>query len=361
MERSSTPTEAQDSSSGRTIIQRDAPKTGEGQQKVENRLVILPGKKTGASFKAPSSVSTNTLISSQSRIPIQNKPLLNNNTNPVTGKAKNSPTLPVLSGDPPRPALLSPSKESKTSSQHVLSQKPHRQVNAPFLKKSKFTWVKSETVDLEPKTSGSISVPISKVTASQVSVHKAAVPVGSPLSGKKTPLRKFPRKLSPVIVAPKTSKYRWVSSSGVQTKNQRKLFSPKALTVPQRGLERGDAAKKLKLASSLSARSKKGSAASSTSPALVSRYRWKAQGQIAAGSVPGAPTAARRRSAFHWTAEKSNRGLKSGQPSPTVPQRAHLRSSSPGGFKLRSRMKIIRSVSRYIYLPSCHCLSEFYS
>ncbi|KAM4738741.1 zinc finger CCCH domain-containing protein 3 [Anableps anableps] len=325
------------SSSGRTSMQQDV-------QKAENRLVILPGKKTGASIKVPSSVNTNSLISSQSSSQIQNKPSLNNKTNPETCQAKNSPTLPTISSDPTRLALHSPSKESKHSSQHVSSQTFHGQVNSPFLKKSKFTWVKSQTGDLEPKASSCVSVPVSRVTTSQTPVLKAAATVGTPLScvqSKKTPPRKFPRKVSPVTVNPKTSKYRWVSSSGVQTKNQRKPLSPKALTVPQRGLER-DVAKKLKPASTPSGRLKRGIASSSASSALVSRYRWKAGGQTAAGSVTGTVPVARRRSAFHWTAEKSSKGLKTGHPSPTVPQRAYPRSSSPGGFKLRSRMKIIR-------------------
>uniref|UniRef100_A0A3B5L7T1 Zinc finger CCCH domain-containing protein 3 n=1 Tax=Xiphophorus couchianus TaxID=32473 RepID=A0A3B5L7T1_9TELE len=240
-------------------------------------------------------------------------------TGPETCKTTNSPTLPSLS------------KESKHSPEAL-----HGQVNVPFLKKSKFTWVKSQTVSLEPKAASSVSIPMSRVTASQTSVLKAAATAGSLLSGgssKKTPPRKFPRKLSPVTVAPRTSKYRWVSSSGVQTKNQRKPLSPKALINPQR-----DVAKKLKPASTPSGKPKRGIAASSASLTHMSRYRWKAGGQTAAGS------------AFHWTAEKSSKGLKMGHPSPTAPQRAYLRSSSPAGFKLCSRMKIIRkSGSRYIY------------
>ncbi|XP_007541070.1 zinc finger CCCH domain-containing protein 3 [Poecilia formosa] len=315
-ERFNTLSERHGSSSGSTNIQPDA-------QKAENRLVILPAEKTEASFKAPASVNANRLTSSQSKIQIQNKLSLNKKTGPETCKTTNSPTLPSLS------------KESKHSPETL-----HGQVNAPFLKKSKFTWVKSQTVSLEPKAAGSVSVSMSRVTASQTSVLKAAATAGSPLSGgssKKTPPRKFPRKLSPVTVAPKTSKYRWVSSSGVQTKNQRKPLSPKALINPQR-----DVAKKLKPASTPSGKPKRGITASSASSTHMSRYRWKAGGQTAAGSVTGTTPVARRRSAFHWTAEKSNKGLKTGHPSPTVPQRAYLRSSSPAGFKLRSRMKIIR-------------------
>lgn len=322
-ERLNTLSEWQGSSSGSTNIQPHA-------QKAENRLVILPAEKTEASFKALASVNANRL-SSQSKIQIQNKLYLNKKTGPETCKTTNSPTLPSLS------------KESKHSPEAL-----HGQVNVPFLKKSKFTWVKSQTVSLEPKAASSVSIPMSRVTASQTSVLKAAATAGSPLSGgssKKTPPRKFPRKLSPVTVAPKTSKYRWVSSSGVQTKNQRKPLSPKALINPQR-----DVAKKLKPASTPSGKPKRGITASSASLTHMSRYRWKAGGQTAAGSVTGTTPVARRRSAFHWTAEKSSKGLKTGHPSPTAPQRAYLRSSSPAGFKLCSRMKIIRkSGSRYIY------------
>ncbi|MED6246400.1 hypothetical protein ATANTOWER_017322 [Ataeniobius toweri] len=247
--------------------------------------------------------------------------------------------------NPTRPNLLSPSKQPQHSFQLASSQTLHGQVNAPFLKKSKFTWVKNQTVDLELKATSSVSAPISRIARSPTSVLKAAVTVGSPLSGalsKKTPSRKFPRKLSPVTVAPKTSMYRWVSSSGVQTKNQRKPLSPKTVTVPQRSLERGDVDKKLKSTFSPSARPKREIAASSASSTLVSRYRWKAGGQIAAGSGTGTAAVARRRSTFHWTAEKSNKGLKMGHVSPTYPQRAYLRTPPPSVFTLHSRMKIIR-------------------
>ncbi|XP_038147726.1 zinc finger CCCH domain-containing protein 3 isoform X2 [Cyprinodon tularosa] len=332
---SNTSSEKQGSSSGGASIHQNAPKTQEGHQKAENRLVILPGKKTSASFNVSSVAKTNTLISSQKRIQVQNKPSLSNKASLETYRTKNFQGIPTQSSDPTRPALLSPSKESKLS-----SQTPQGQVNAPSVQKSKFTWVKSQTVELEPKAVSSVSIPIKKVTTSQASALKASV--GSPLSGalnKKTP-KKFPRKLSPVTIAPKTSKYRWVSSSGVQPKTQRKPLSPKALTVPQKVLERRDAAKKLKSASTPPARLKKGITASSASSAVVSRYRWKAEG-LTAGSLTGTAAAGSHRSAFHWTAEKSNKGLKVGHVSPTLSQRAYLRSS-PGGFKLRSRMKIIR-------------------
>ncbi|MEQ2278093.1 hypothetical protein XENORESO_012521 [Xenotaenia resolanae] len=343
-EQLNTLSETQRLSSGSTNMQGDVSKTQEGQQKGENRFVILPEKKTGASFKFPSSVSTDSLHS-QCRIQIQNKSSLNNKTSPETCKTNKSPTLPTLSSNPTRPNLLSPSKQPQHSFQHASSQTLHGQVNAPFLKKSKFTWVNNQTVDLELKATSSVSTPISRIARSPTSVLKAAVTVGSPLSGalsKKTPFRKFPRKLSPVTVAPKTSMYRWVSSSGVQTKNQRKPLSPKTVTVPQRSLERGDVDKKLKSTFSPSARPKREIAASSASSTLVSRYRWKAGGQIAAGSGTGTAAVARRRSTFHWTAEKSNKGLKMGHVSPTYPQRAYLRSPPPSVFTLHSRMKIIR-------------------
>uniref|UniRef100_A0A3Q2PSJ2 Zinc finger CCCH domain-containing protein 3 n=1 Tax=Fundulus heteroclitus TaxID=8078 RepID=A0A3Q2PSJ2_FUNHE len=329
---------AKQGSSSRSIdVQRDAAETQGGQQKAETRSVILSGKKTGASCKVPLSVNTDALISSKNSVLVQNKPPPNSQTGSESCKTSNSSTLPALSSDLTKPPLRSPSKESKHSA-------PGFQVNAACLKKSKFTWVKSQTADPEPKAASSASVP-NRVTHSHTSVLKAPATVGSPSSGvlsKKTPHRKVPRKLSPVTVAPKTSKYRWVSSSRAQTKNQRKPTSPKALTVPQRSLERGDVAKKLKPASTPSGRAKKGTAASPTSSALVSRYRWKAAGQVAAGSGTGTAAVARRRSAFHWTAEKNTRGLKTGHASPSLSQRGHPRPPSPGGFKLRSRMKIIR-------------------
>ncbi|GLD49488.1 zinc finger CCCH domain-containing protein 3 [Lates japonicus] len=228
---------------------------------------------------------------------------------------------------------------TKQPSLDITFQTSQAHVGGSFLKKSKFTWVKSQNVGgVEPRQGSSISIPTGKaVTVTPTSVLKAEVASGSSPSftvSKRTPAKKLPRKLSPVTVAPKTSKYKWVSSSaGAQAKTSRKPLSPKALTLAQRALDKREATKKLRAPSTPSAKIKK-----ATCSSLSSRYRWKAGGQGASGA---ATAVARRRSAFHWTSEKSSKGVKGGL-LVSPPQRASVSSSSPGVFKLRSRMKIIR-------------------
>lgn len=322
--------------------------TQEFQQKAESRHVVLPGKKVSGSAEVPCSVKADPSSSLQSSCQAQVKPSLTSKTSTET---KSTSTLTTGNTVPPLSAL---SEVSKQPAGNPTSHTSQGQVSEAFLKKSKFTWVKSQNVvGVVPKQPSSISSPTGKAVA-PVSVSKAAVASGSsPLCAvsKRTPAKKLPRKLSLVSVASKTSKYKWVSSfAGAQAKTPRKSQSPKALTLSLRALDKGEATKKLRAASALSAKMKKGIAGSSTNSPMSSRYRWKAGGQsTSASAVTGGATAARRRSAFHWTSEKSNKGVKGGLvASPSVIQRTSLApSSSPGGFKLRSRMKIIRkSASR---------------
>ncbi|CAG5862980.1 unnamed protein product [Menidia menidia] len=267
------------------------------------------------------------------------KPPLTTKTNDKTSQVMTTQSSTTLTAGtftpaPPAPPTKHPSCEASTQ---------NSQVNASFLTKSKFTWVKSQnTKKGEPK---------------QVAPAKAEVPASSPSSStfsKKTPPKKMARKLSPVGTAPKTSKYKWVSAAGAQARTPRKPASPKNSTPPLRSLEKGDAAKKLKSASAPSLRIKKGIGSSSSGSSLGSRYRWKAGGQNNPGGGAGAAAATGRRSAFHWTAEKSSRGMKAGLVPPYLPQRTHPPFSSPGGFKLRSRMKIVRRVVREGEQPLCH-------
>ncbi|XP_044055285.1 zinc finger CCCH domain-containing protein 3 [Siniperca chuatsi] len=323
--------------------------TQEFQQRAENRRVVLPEKKVSGSSEAPSSVKANTSTSLQSSPQVQIKPALTSKTSTETKRAITTTTPAILATGntiPPISAL------SKVSIQPSINPTPHTsqdQVSASFLKKSKFTWVKSKNVGgVEPKQASFISSPKGKAVTAAPSFSKAGVASGSsPLFSvsKRTPAKKLPRKLSPVTLPPKTSKYKWVSSSaGAQVRISRKSLSPKALTFSQRALEKGEAAKKLRAASAPSAKMKRGFAGFSTNSSLSSRYRWKAGGQSTSAAVTGGATVARRRSAFHWTSEKSNKGVREGLvASPSVTQRtSFLPSSSPGGFKLRSRMKIIR-------------------
>ncbi|XP_040897044.1 zinc finger CCCH domain-containing protein 3 [Toxotes jaculatrix] len=310
--------------------------TGTGfQQKADSRYVVLPRKIDSGSSEVPSSVKTKTSASLQSTSKVQIKPSLTSKTSTVT---KQTPAIPTTGNATLHLSALS--KEAKQPS--LQSQSSQAQVNQSFLKKSKFTWVKSQSVGgVESRQGSSISLQTAKtVTVAPTSVSKAEVASGSSPSftiSKRTPAKKLPRKLSPVTVAPKTSKYKWVSSSaGAQAKMSRKPLSPKTLSLAQRALEKGETTKKLRSPSTPSAKIKK--AASSS---LSSRYRWKAGGQNTTGVATAGVAVARRRSAFHWTSEKSNKGVK-GVVSPSLPQRVSFPSSSPAGYKLRSRMKIIR-------------------
>lgn len=312
-------------------------------QKTESKHFVPVGKKVSHLSEVPSSLKANTSTSLQSNSQTQLKPSL---TSKISTESKQTATqaVPMTGKTTPLPAL---SKVSKHSAFNPSSQKSQIQAGESFLKKSKFTWVKSQNIGgAQPRQSSPISSPTGKtVTVSPTSVSKPVVTGGSPslTISRRTPAKKLPRKLNPVTIAPKTSKYRWVSSSAVtQAKTPQKPLSSKTLTLTQRAIEKADAAVKLKFSSTPSAKIKKG-----TSSSPSSRYQWKAGAQGTSVAVTGAGTAARCRSAFHWTSEKSNKVVKGGLVSPLLPQRASLQSFSPGGFKLRSRMKIIRrSASR---------------
>ncbi|XP_035509444.1 zinc finger CCCH domain-containing protein 3 [Morone saxatilis] len=318
--------------------------TQELQQRAESRHVVLPQKKASRRSEVPS-VKADTSTSLQSGPQAKTKPSPTSKTSAGTKQAITATTPAILPTKNIVAPPSAPSKASKQASTNPASHTSQGQAGASFLKKSKFTWVKSQSVGgVEPR---SISAPTGKaVTGSPTSVSKAGTG-SSPLIAvsKRTPAKKLPRKLSPVAVAPKTSKYKWVSSSaGAQAKISRKSLSPRALAPSQRALEKGESTRRLRAPCTPSAKIKKGIAGSSSSSSLSSRYRWKAGGQSTSAAVTGGAAAARRRSAFHWTSEKSNKGAKGGLlASPAVIQRSSLPpSSSPAGFKLRSRMKIIR-------------------
>uniref|UniRef100_A0A8C8E3D0 Zinc finger CCCH domain-containing protein 3 n=1 Tax=Oryzias sinensis TaxID=183150 RepID=A0A8C8E3D0_9TELE len=280
-------------------LTHEAPKF---QQRAEARQVLLPQKKERASMEVPPSTKA------KSASPLFTK--TTNNSCQITSAAAplkaahTMPTLPDLS-----------TKHLNVSS--GMGPRPD------FPKTSKFTWVKSQ--DSFKDDSRQITPPLKKAAAVTTSVSGG----------------KVARKLGPVSAATKTSKYKWVCAAGSQSRALRKLPSPKSLT-PQRSLEKGDVARKLKPTSTPPAKLKKGA---SGNLSVNNRYRWKAGAQGPSGAEGGALASPLRRSAFHWTAEKSSKGMKAGLVPPAAPHRACPPSALPGGFKLRSRMKIIRRYS----------------
>uniref|UniRef100_A0A3P9LNW5 Zinc finger CCCH domain-containing protein 3 n=1 Tax=Oryzias latipes TaxID=8090 RepID=A0A3P9LNW5_ORYLA len=268
-------------------LTHEAPKF---QQRAEARQVLLSQKKERPSTEVPPSSKA------KSASPLFTK-TTNNSCQIISAAAplKAAHTMPAL-------------PDLSTKHLNVLSTTGPR---PDFPKTSKFTWVKSQDSFKDD-------------------------------SSKRTPPKKVARKLGPVSAATKTSKYKWVCAAGSQSRALRKLPSPKSLT-PQRSLEKGDVTRKLKPTSTPPAKLKKGA---SGNLSVYNRYRWKAGAQGPSGAEGGALVSPLRRSAFHWTAEKSSKGMKAGLVPPAAPHRACPPSALPGGFKLRSRMKIIRRYSR---------------
>ncbi|KAI4828517.1 hypothetical protein KUCAC02_022599, partial [Chaenocephalus aceratus] len=294
------------------------------QDRTETRRVLLPKEKNNASAEVAPSVESNTLTSLQSNAQAQIKPSLTSKTSTGTKLTATTIKLATLTTANAIPPLSGLSEVSKQPPVNPTNQSSKGQAGASFTENSKFTWIKSQTEkEVEPKQASSIPSP--KV--------------------RKTPTKKLPRKISSANITPKTSKYKWVSSSaGAQARIPRKSLSPKSMFVAQRAVEKGETTKKPRAASTPSPKIKKGIAGSSPNSSLSSRYRWKAGGWSSSAAATGVAAVARRRSAFHWTSEKNNKGVKGGLVvSPSVTQRTSLMpSSSPAGFKLRSRMKIIR-------------------
>ncbi|CDQ76377.1 unnamed protein product [Oncorhynchus mykiss] len=263
-------------------------------------------------------------------------PKATSNSNPTPSDANSLPLpLPPPLSAPPS-ASLSP-RSKLTPAQPASSPQNH----------SKFTWVKShQPGGVRPSQARIESRPPENlITSVTTTVSHSGVPSSfssSPSSSRKAfaPRKKVPRRLSLSTAVPKTSKYTWVSSAaGVQARLSRKPLSPKdlalALALPQRAAE-GFVAKKPKSPNTLAKQRK--AAAASCSTTLSSRYCWKAGS--GGGGQTGSGTGSRIGSLFRWTSEKEN-GAKGGSSvPPSVTQRTA--SSSPGGFKLRSRMKIIR-------------------
>ncbi|XP_034035291.1 zinc finger CCCH domain-containing protein 3 isoform X2 [Thalassophryne amazonica] len=321
------------------VVGTGASETGTGKQG-EGILPVLLQKKSMDSTGRPSSLKINSLTKFQSSPHVQMDSSLMRKTSTETKQ-----TVSVVIPTNITAGIKTPPKVLQQFPKSQISQVP---VSASFSQKhSKFTWVKNQNTGGDGYKCASSVFQGTKegLSATPVAMSKAKVYIGSPLlfsASKKTPARKLPRKLSLVNTAPKISKYTWISSSsGTQARISRK--SPKSFTIAQRPVEKGEAVKKLRSGSPYSAKVKKATASPPISTSISSRYRWKAGAQGPSAAVAAVATVARRRSAFHWTSERSLRGVKGGLVvSPTLPQRAFIPSSSPAGFKLRSRMKIIR-------------------
>ncbi|XP_048866376.1 zinc finger CCCH domain-containing protein 3 isoform X2 [Brienomyrus brachyistius] len=192
--------------------------------------------------------------------------------------------------------------------------------NPAPLKRSKFTWVKGSEVP-------------------------AAAPSFSEAAGSRVPGidRKPPRRPSlspPQCRLTSAGKYTWVSAvAGRQARPSKRLQSPRGPDMP---------AKKPKPSPSQAAKPRRGSlsgasaVAAAAAAAHSSRYRWKAAGVVAkgtmakgggsvycwkaAGAVAKGAVAKGGSSAYRWSSDRTPRGT----------------SPITGSFRLKSRMKIIR-------------------
>ncbi|XP_056131554.1 zinc finger CCCH domain-containing protein 3 [Lampris incognitus] len=314
------------------------------QQRADGMHKVPSGKKDSGSSNLPSSVKTNSFTRTQRISQLQIKPHLPEKNIFETKQAITmAMSANIIDGNsnPSVSALPSPLQPQHVSS---MSQPSLAQGTACLLKKSKFTWVKTQdTGTLAPRQTRSIPRSPGSIVAPTLVSNAAIGGPATTIINRRTPSKKLPRRLSIVTGAPKTSKYTWVSSSaGGQVKLTGKPLSPKGLALAHRALEKGKAAMKLKQANIPKTR-KAIACSSSTTISVSSRYRWKA-GQSVSAAVAQGSTLASNGSAFNWTSEKSCRGVKGGlgvRPSSSTDFPIQP-SSSPGGFKLHSRMKIIR-------------------
>ncbi|XP_075901808.1 uncharacterized protein zc3h3 [Nelusetta ayraudi] len=293
-------------SSQHQVLLRGTQKRSPGEKEKQKKV---PGA-------APTSMSSQQL---------QAKALLISKTAGETEKAVNPSTSASVATPPAAPVA----KSSKPPPCKPACRSSRDHVGAAFLRKSQFTWVKKRP-DVggagEKQASRLSPSPVKAATASTSSAQASGGSVPVAAVGKKTPGRKSLRRRSPGAAAPKTSKYRWVSSSaGAQARSSRKWASPKPATPP--------AVKAEPL--------RKARAASRTPPSVSSRYRWKAACQSATLAAEGA-AASRRRSSV-WLRGGLAASSSSAQRTSHLPSSySSSSSSSPGAFKLRSKMKIIR-------------------
>lgn len=242
------------------------------------------------------------------------------------------PDTVAVSADLTNATITSPTaavaKLSKQPSSNASTHSNQHQSSKPSSTNSKFVWVKTQNVEgAELQRSSRVPTPAGKTVNDFPSSTSG---VESTVVYKKTAAKKPPQRISQDSLSTKTSKYKWVSSTASQAKVSRKSLSPKVLPLTQKALETGGIPKRVKAALTSPTIIKKEVATSSRS----SRYSWKA---ATAGGV-----AVLRRSSFYWTADKRNKGVRGGFSPGTLRTSLPSPSSSPGAFKLRSRMKIIR-------------------
>lgn len=331
--------------SGSTLAQCEMLQTQiqKSQLRPESVGAVLPEKKSIESSDVPSLVKVSTIAS------LQNKPSLVSRTHCETKSMITTTTSDVHTMAP----LGALPRISKHPFGHLTSYSINRQDSATLSKKSKFIWVKSQNVGaVEPKQASCVpSSAVKGVTASPMSFSKAGAASGSShvsTVNKRAPAKKPLRRPSSVSANLKSSKYKWVSSTvGGQTKISRKSVLPKHLTFPQRSQEKGEATKKVRAVSTPSTKIRKEVTDSWATSSSSNRYRWKAGGQSPAQAVTTGATVSRRRSAFHWISDKSNRGVRGGLGGPSFISNRTLTlpSSSHTVFKIRSRMKIIRKTA----------------
>lgn len=246
-----------------------------------------------------------------------------------TNQEAATPSTSTSVATPLSAPLVKPSKQPSSNQR--------RNVGATFPRTSQFTWVKRRQgvggVEEKPPSP-------SLVSATAASTLSSAAAATTP--GRKTPGRKSLRRRNPAVAAHKTSKYKWVSSSA---RLSRKWASPKSATSPS---ERAELLRKAKATSAASLKLRKDTATSRAPPSVSSRYSWQAAGQSGQqGAAAGGAAASRRRSTV-WLrgghAASSSSALRS---SHLISSSSPSTFSSPGAFKLRSKMKIIRrSASR---------------
>lgn len=236
-------------------------------------------------------------------------------------------------------AITAPTVAVAKSSKHLSSNPPtvsnQHQTSKTSSTTSKFVWVKTQNVESEVQQSSCVPTPAGKRVKDFPSSTSAAESTALHSVCKKTAAKKPPQRITQDSLS-KTSKYRWVSTAS-QAKGSRKSLSPKVLSLPQKVLETCAPPKRVKAVLMSPAMNKKEVATSSRS----SRYSWKA---TAAGGT---------RSSFYWAPDKRYKGVRGGFSPGTLRTFLPSPSSSPGAFKLRSRMKIIRR-SVNVILPKPH-------
>lgn len=221
----------------------------------------------------------------------------------------------------------------QTSQQPSRKQRP--QMGAAFLRTSQFTWVK--------KRQG--------IGGAEEKLPPAALRA-TPTSSAATPSRKTPgrkslrRRNAAAAAAHKTSKYKWVAAS---SRVSRKWASPK-LASPL--AEKAELLRKGKAVLAASVRGRKDTATSRAPLSVSSRYCWQAAGPSGQqGAAAGRASAVSRRRSTVWLrgglAAHSSSALRFSPLMSSSPSSSIASTSSPGAFKLRSKMKIIRrSASR---------------